>query len=307
MAERRVVYLAALVGCIVLFWAYREWLSWLLMVIVVFLPWLSLLVSLPAMLSIRVAVSCPEVLLMGGQTAAVFKGSCVLPQPPVKGKLLVKRLLTGESWLLPRGSLLPTDHCGALQITPRRVWVYDYLGLLRLPVRRIKDTTVLVRPVQVSEEEPPDVSRYLVNAWKPKPGGGFAENHELRLYRPGDDLRQLHWKLSAKTGKLVLREPMEALRGLALLTLELSGTPEELDSKLGRLQWLSGYLLSRDVPHQIHCLTGHGMESFQVKSEADVQAAVDTLLRTPAAAKDMHPNYMPASWSYHIGGDSHEA
>lgn len=209
--------------------------------------------------------------------------------------------------MLPSAGALPTEHCGQLLITPKRVWICDYLGLLRLPVRNKQEAAIVVQPVPVADVDPPDLSRYLVNAWKPKPGGGFAENHELRLYRPGDDLRQLHWKLSAKTGKLILREPMEALRGLALLTMELEGTPGELDRKLGRLQWLSRYLLSKEVPHQVHCLTGQGMETFPVKTEADVQDMINGLLRTPRATEGLQPNYIRASWSYHIGGDSHEA
>lgn len=307
MAERRIGYLAALIGCVVFFWAYREWLSWILLMLVVFLPWFSLLVSLPAMLKTGVAVRCPETISLGDRAEVSYVGDCALPTPPIRGKLLIQRPLTGEQCVARNESPLPTEHCGALLITPKRIWVYDYLGLLRLPVRKKQAFTALVRPVPVQEENPPDMSRYLVNAWKPKPGGGFAENHELRLYRPGDNLRQLHWKLSAKTGKLILREPMEALRGLALLTLELTGTPKELDRKLGKLQWLSQYLLSKDVPHQVHCLTGSGMETFQVKNEGDVLAMIDTLLRTPAAAEDMRPSYIHASWSYHIGGDSHEA
>ncbi|MBR2633811.1 MAG: DUF58 domain-containing protein, partial [Lentisphaeria bacterium] len=43
---------------------------------------------------------------------------------------------------------------------------------------------------------------------RPKPGGGYGENYEIRQYRPGDNLNQIHWKLSAKVGDLMLREPM---------------------------------------------------------------------------------------------------
>lgn len=307
MAERRIGYLAALIGCMVLFWAYRQWLSWLLLMIVVFLPWFSFLVSLPAMLLTSVSVRCPEIIPMGEYAQATFQGKCPLPIPPVRGKLAVRRLLTGEKWLLRGGAGLPTEHCGGLEIIPKRIWVYDYLGLLRLPVRKKQSFTVLVRPEAVPLPEPPEMSRYLVNAWKPKPGGGFAENHELRLYRPGDNLRQLHWKLSAKTGKLILREPMEAMRGLALLTMELSGSAEELDEKLGTLQWLSGYLLSKDVPHQLHCLTGRGMETFSVKYEPDIRDMIDGLLRSPGAQPEQQPNYIRASWSFHIGGERHDA
>ena len=165
---------------------------------------------------------------------------------------------------------------------------------------------LLVRPVPVALEDPPDMSRYLVNAWKPKPGGGYSENHELRLYRPGDNLHQVHWKLSAKTGKMILREPMEAIRGLSKVTLLLRGTPGELDQKLGKLCWVSLYLLQKEVPHQIQCLTGRGMVDLDVSGQEDVLAALDVLLKAPVAEKTAQPEYGYASWRYHIGGDGDE-
>ena len=166
---------------------------------------------------------------------------------------------------------------------------------------------MVVRPAPIAPEEAPDMSRYLVNAWKPKPGGGYSENHELRLYRPGDNLHQVHWKLSAKTGKMILREPMEALRGLSKVTLELRGSPEELDQKLGKLRWISAYLLQKEVAHQVVCLTGSGMVSLEIAGEPDVLSVLDTLLKAPVAEAAAQPEYGYASWRYHIGGGVDEA
>ena len=304
MAERRVIYLAALCGSLVFYWAYREWLSGILLLLVLLLPWFSLLLSLPPMWSCRAEIRCPGAVTVKQQAAAVYVGKTVFPVPAMKGKLIVNRILTGESWRLGSTGELPTEHCGALEIQPKRIWVYDYLGLFRMRIRKKEGCRVLVRPRPVPVKDPPDMSRYLTNAWKPKPGGGYAENHELRLYRPGDNLQQIHWKLSAKTGKLILREPMEAVRGLAVLTMELRGTPEELDRKLGQLQWMSDYLLQKEVPHQIHCLTGRGMEIFSVSDESQTQNAIDVLLCAEAVSAATMPDNIRASWRYHIGGDS---
>ena len=58
MAERRVTYLAFLAGALVFYWAYREWLSWLLLMAIVWLPWISLLCSLPAILTCSLRAGC---------------------------------------------------------------------------------------------------------------------------------------------------------------------------------------------------------------------------------------------------------
>ena len=307
MAERRLIYLAATFGCLVFYWAYREWLSWVLLMVALGLPWMSLMLSLPAMLLCRLELRLPNVVTVGDSVPVSCLAACFFPAPAIKGRVQVRSLLTGKRWRVPLGRELPTDHCGSLEILSTGLWVCDYLGLFSLPVRE-KDKRVLsVRPTPVALETPPDMSRYLVNAWKPKPGGGYSENHELRLYRPGDNLHQVHWKLSAKTGKVILREPMEAIRGLSKVTLELRGSEKELDLKLGKLRWVSLYLMDKEVPHQIQCLTGRGMVHLEIAEEKDVLRALDALLKNPVAEESAQPEYGYASWRYHIGGDGDEA
>ena len=270
MAERRLLYLTAVFGCLVFYWAYREWLSWVFLMVTLGLPWVSLALSLPAMLTCRVELRCPNAVAVGDSVPVSCVTVCFFPAPAMKGRVRVKRLLTGKTWKVPLGRELPTDHCGSLEIQSKGLWVCDYLGLFTLPVWSKDKRILAVRPAPVALETPPDMSRYLVNAWKPKPGGGYSENHELRLYRPGDNLHQVHWKLSAKTGKMILREPMEAIRGLSKVTLELRGSEKELDQKLGKLRWVSLYLLEKEVPHQIQCLTGRGMVNLEIAEEKDV-------------------------------------
>lgn len=302
MVGRRLLYLTALTGCVVFYWAYREWLSCLLLMAVVFLPWLSLLLSLPAMLTCRVSVSCPSRVSVGEEAAVTCTGSSPLPLLAVKGALEIKNSLTGQRWRVRSGKALPTEHCGALTVRPVKVWNYDYLGLFRLPLGKKQSVTVLVCPKPVPVEPLPDTARYLANAFRPKPGGGFSEHHELRLYRPGDNLRQVHWKLSAKTGKLIFREAMEPLRGRAVLTMVLQGTPEQLDQLLGKLLFMSLHLCKKDIPHEIRCFTGKGMEHFSVAGPEQAQLAVDAQLQSRPAPQGSTPEFGAAAWRCHIGG-----
>ena len=156
-------------------------------------------------------------------------------------------------------------------------------------------------------EDQAELETFLAKSWRPKFGGGYAENHELRLYRPGDNLNQVHWKLTAKTGKWMLREPMEPQRGLVLLTMELRGTPEELDRKLGRLLWLGNHLLEKNISFRLRVLTGQGLEDREIASAQQLLEQLDALLCSPAAAEGSLPDpAAPASWHYHIGGEPDE-
>jgi uncharacterized protein (DUF58 family) len=199
-------------------------------------------------------------------------------------------------------------HCGAYTVTVERGRVCDYLGLFSFPVRKNAPRTMLIRPIALPVPVLPDLERFIARSWKPKYGGGYAENHELRLYRPGDSLNQIHWKLSAKSGKLILRQPMEPHRGTLLLTLHLRGTPEELDRMLGRLLWLGNQLLDRGLRYEIRALTGEGVETLVVLEEADLTKAMDHLLRSePAGDGDIREQPVAASWQYHVGGQPDEA
>ena len=307
MAGRRLIYLATLVGCLAFYIFYRHWLAWFVLLLVLLLPVFSLAVSLPAMLTTQVGIQLPEAVALGDSAKAELVMKCALPRPPFRGSLLVQRPMTGEQWKFKDTARLPTDHCGGLSVQAISGWVYDYLGLFRIRIRRKETGSVVVRPKAVAPEPPPDLSRYLAQGWRPKIGGGFAENHELRLYRPGDNLGQIHWKLTAKTGKLILRESMQPERGRAMLTLDLNGSQPELDKKLGKLLWLSRMLLEAEVAHEIYALTGSGVMCCRVTDEASLIRALDSLLWEPCSKSgSIQDRRLAASWTYHIGGGTDE-
>ena len=307
MAGRRIIYLASLIGCLVFYYFYREWLSWLFLMAILFLPWLSLIFSLPAMITARGKLDFPDTVPVGQKLHAAMDLTAKLPVPSFRYKLRVTNTITGTRRKIKPGKPLPTDVCGRLIVEPVKTGVCDYLGLFRLPLGKRNQATVYIWPVVTPLAYEPDFARRPPRRWKPKPGGGFAENHELRLYRPGDSLQQIHWKLSAKTGNLILREAMEPVYQLLRLTLDLNGTPEELNRKLGRLLWLGQLLVEKEHPFHISALTGRGVLSWQVDSADALNSAMAELLSTPAAEsgtlKDAHT--FPGR-AYHIGGGVNE-
>lgn len=307
MTKNRLLYLAVVVGCGVFFVAYREWFAWFALMWVLAMPGLSLVVSLPAMLTVKARPQCPVSLEIGTTARLSTEAKCRLPVPVVTGKYRVRNRLTGQAQVVKTGKDLPVDHCGLLTLEPMTLWARDYMGLFRLPVQKKQTAAMLVLPKPIPMEEPPALKRRPVNLWRPKPGGGFSENHDLRLYRPGDSLRLIHWKLASKTKKLIYREPIEALRDKAVLSVSLSGTPEALDEKLGKLLWLSNYLLEKDMPHELRCATGNGEYGCAVSDKESLHAALYNLLQLPAADAAVMPDTTDAYWHHHIGGDRDEA
>ena len=308
MTGRRVTYLGLLLCCAVFYLAYGAWLSCLVLLAVLLLPWLSLLLSLPAIASFRVTPAGPDALDMGENPRFWLLGSCGLPMPPFRGKLKLTHTPSGASAFYREEGDNLTAHCGSLRLTVEKMRICDYLGLFAFPVRGKGTRTVLIRPAPLPVELPGETVRPLSGSWKPRTGGGFSENHELRPYQPGDSLNRIHWKLSAKTGELVLRQSMEPQQGLVLLTLHLRGTPEETDRKFGRLLWLGEFLLEQNVAFRIRALTERGLLTFPVSERADLDRALETLLRErPMTQGDLTAPAAGVLWQYHIGGGPDEA
>lgn len=283
---------------------YREWMAWLLLLAVACLPLLSLLLSLPAMCTVKTTLRCPTEASVGQLVRPEAEAGCFLPTPQISCKLRVRHSITGETQVLRVGKPLDTEHCGVLQITPARVWAYDYLGLWRIPRGKQLPIQLTVLPEPVKPETLPDARRYAATGWRPKAGGGFAENHDLRLYRPGDDLRNIHWKLSSKTGKLIYREPVLPVHKKQTILLELSGDYEQLDDKLGRLCWLSQHYLQMGVRFEVRCLTGRGVAVFAVKDPDGRGAMLRQILSAPACDSRQRLPDIPGA--LRIGGDGHE-
>ena len=297
----------SLAGCVVFYICYQEWFSWITLVAVLGLPWLSLLLSLPGMLTFRVHIQAPAWVKLGEDGSLGLTGSSRFPVPMFRGRLRLARKLTGDRWTCRRGGKVPTDHCGAITVKTEKLRVLDYMGLFRMPVRDRAEMRILVRPSPVPLENMSDAERFLCRSWRPKSGGGFAESHEMRQYRPGDPLNQVHWKLTAKTGELIIREPMEPVRERMLVTLDLTGRPDRLDRKLGQLLYLGRFLLERELAFEIRALTGDGITAGFVGTEEDLTSAIDSLLCcAPAETGSILDREQTASWHCHIGGAGDE-
>lgn len=308
MAKRRIVYILSLLGCLVFYVAYQQWFSWILLLFMLFFPWLSLFLSLGPIFRTRMEPLAAPRMPLGSQQTIQLKVSSQYPLPPHKSKIRITKPMTGECFILKPGDQLPTQHCGGIKAQLHRPRICDYMGLFGFKVRKTTEQTFLVLPEPIKMEVPPDLTRYLAQRWCPKPGGGYAENHEIRQYHPGDNLNQIHWKLSAKVGDLMLREPMEPERGLMLLSMDLRGTASELDLKMGNLLWLSNWLLERAITFDVRVLTGNGIESWSIRDEWSLNSCIESLLCAPFVPEgSIRDRSFTAAWQHHIGGEQDES
>lgn len=309
------LYLATLLAVLTFHMFYTEFDSALLLGALLALPALSLAVSLPAMLRVRLKLSAPARVRRGERAELTVRvlSPGRLPVGGLRLRLYSHNRLTGEEPYPPRvyvpagGSQtfrvpIDTAHCGCIALAAARVRVMDHLGLFALPVRRCAPAYTTVMPVPAPPDPVPKLFGFAAHDLRPKPGGGFSEEHELRPYREGDPIVSVHWKLSSKLDSLVVREAMEPRMRPVLLTFDVAGAPDALDSTLDQLAWLSGRLSAYHLQHVLQWHDGAGrLHAERVADAHALEPLLRRLLSHPAAERAL-PQAAPrtAGGYYHV-------
>lgn len=310
MALNRVLYFLALIAAVVFYFASSVWFSWYLLLLLLALPVLSLLLSLPGMLASRPEITLPQTAEQGSEALLLIRATTpgALPLPEQRLRLRLSSPADGKEYrYLSRlarteGSLvLPTEHSGVVRVRAEKIRIYDFLGLFALHRRARQLPELVVLPAPVTPEPPPDLEAFLQLRLKPKPGGGYSEIHDHRPYREGDPVRDIQWKLSLKTDTLIVREPMEPVKRRTLLLVQTPTSPETRDRILGQLRWLSDWMTARKLEFTVLWMDGEEQRSALVRNAREAQ---DTLILVCRAASDSRVLSLcgvdDADWSYRL-------
>ncbi|MCO5973457.1 DUF58 domain-containing protein [Actinoallomurus soli] len=106
---------------------------------------------------------------------------------------------------------LPTDRRGEIPVGPLRLVRADPFGLARRVREYGEPRTLLVRPHTVALPLlPSGRNHHLEGPTSDTAPAGTVTFHALREYVVGDDLRHIHWRSSARTGTLMVRQLVDA-------------------------------------------------------------------------------------------------
>lgn len=191
----------------------------------VMLPFLQLAVNLHCRKTVRAVLRAPANAGKNEPFCLVLQieNPSRLPILAAGCGLEVKNLLTGASErvvrrtaILPRGRSevaleLSSDCCGRIRTELKSLRLYDCFWLIPVRCGAGAHASVTVQP----DTFPMEV-RVLANVNSPeesevysqeKPGNDLTETFQIRDYREGDSIRQIHWKLSTKYDRLISRDP----------------------------------------------------------------------------------------------------
>jgi len=240
--------------------SYGGWFGLYLLLAVITVPLLLVLLSLPSALTMTVTAETAPSVTRGRPCAARLRFSTRggMPVGRVHVRLRVENRFTGEADSLThtwygvvsqaQALALPTERCGQIALRVERWDCRDLLGFFTLRRRSPEPVVCTVLPPALEPDKAVDFEAALRSAaqLRPKYGGGYSEEHDLRAYRPGDMANSIHWKLSSKTDSLIVREALEQENSEVFAVLSRVGRD---DRGLEVLYWLSLELLRREQPH----------------------------------------------------------
>lgn len=164
-----------------------------------------------------------------------------LPVGRVACELTLENELTGErDAILLRAAPGRTafsfraDHCGQVRLRVKRATLTGLTGLgckgvktdaaaqlTVLPDTFAPEVFLRIDPARSDEsDEAPD-----------RRGSDLTEPYALREYQPGDSLKQLHWKLSEKLDRLIVREGSAPVSRSLLILWDRGGDAAALDAQ----------------------------------------------------------------------------
>ena len=105
---------------------------------------------------------------------------------------------------------LQANKSGVWQLRLQSVTLWDHLGLFKaqcgLP-QTAQSLCVLPQSARLGSDTQPDPD---ADGMQESDRSVLGGNYDVREYREGDSLKQVHWKLSAKLNRLLIREPLAA-------------------------------------------------------------------------------------------------
>lgn len=155
---------------------------------------------------------------------------------------------------------LTLNQAGNYEITMREVRVYDLAGMFYLSKRRKERAEVQVLPLlyPVSVRLTAGVRNFVGDASvydSLRSGDDSSEIFKLREFQDGDKLKDIHWKLTAKEDKLIVRENSLPKACSTVLLLEggkgIKGRKQLQDAYLQMAASLSFSMMDRECPHYV--------------------------------------------------------
>lgn len=287
-----------------LWWYFRSYLNFMFAVLWIILPFLSIVVfyKCKSYMHAKVLWNKPQI-----ERGADIKVSFVVYSKgvwhclPAKFQGHVQNVFTGELFSLrkclfiyPKREVslnyrVESTHCGMLEGIIDEFILFDYLKLIKVNCPDISNDYSMVYPnyAPVEYEKLYDlVDKFPKEESGKQLGNDYTPDIQVREYIPGDSLKNVHWKLTAKTDELMIRERLMNGKKKMNVLVEFSQDCFENDVKSDSLRWVLEQLLENEYPISLFTWGNgaEGLKEYPITENSDLERALYTVLGNPRVA-----------------------
>ena len=195
----------------------------------------------------------------------------------------------GEN-VFPLNDFIP--NCGQQRVTMNDAFCYDFFHLFKKKVEFDMKWSYIMYPyhtnVQVSlsqnirREKPGEI-------YDPKrKGNDISEVFNLREYQEGDSLKSIHWKLSAKTDSIIVREFSRPINYQVLILLdpafyyEQEKVRDEVNNAIYSLSLaISEQLVEKQFSHYVGWFYNDQFTAYAIDNPDSLERLKDSMMVSP--------------------------
>jgi uncharacterized protein (DUF58 family) len=325
MWKRRISWILIIISAALLYLFANETITLALLIICILAPVVSTAVLMLSSDRIGVTLEPGEITKDGVTFNAVISNQRLMPLAEIEVPVECVHLRTGQSdSLIVNGTssgrkdkvisiTAGINHAGRYELTAKNARLMDPLRLWSKDIKLNQEAAITVMPDQfdIRLSVTNSAAAMLDSEQLSRLGKGIepGEVRSIREYAPGDPIKNIHWKLSEKTDKLLVKELELPMTGeiLAILDTYSENDPEfeDMDAIAAVYVSLLRSLVTYDMDFSAGWIDPETSLPVirQIRTEQELLAAADEFLATPRAyqsAVDVIEKVLPESRYAHI-------
>ncbi|MBO5303428.1 MAG: DUF58 domain-containing protein [Lachnospiraceae bacterium] len=182
---------------------------------------------------------------------------------------------------------ITSSHCGYLQVKIVKIHVLDWMGFLPIACEKKAKKKISILPDTFS------MHLYLSRAMAEMENAEYWSGSEkgldqteifaLREYAEGDSLKQMHWKLSSKQQKMIVKEAsMPMVKSLLIFWDKNTAhaSPEELDAMAESISSIGQELIQQGNSFTLGWTNGNINVFEDIDTEEQILSVIPRMLKT---------------------------
>ena len=185
-----------------------------------------------------------------------------------------------------------SDNCSSVTIKCQSFELNDILGITKVKLKAPKPIIFTVfpkeLPISITSNEHLFFTAESDQIMQDKKGTDMSEIFELREYVPGDNIKAIHWKLSNKIDKPIVRVGHSSTNTKTLIFLDIgreSGNNAiegvKLSNAVSLAFTISHRLLDMGIGHKICSTDAHSISYYEINDLHDIIYAQKHILSSP--------------------------